>query len=130
MRPLPRSVQHSLMRYTVSPLLGRLLLPRIIRRLFEPAPVPERFDRLFPKEMMLRPSQLRAAAADTALMIPAATELQARYRELKLPIVIVTGADDKIADVGRQSRHLHAEIPQSPSGEFMRFERLLRSGAS
>ena len=43
------------MRYTVSPLLGRLLLPRIIRRVFEPAPVPERFDRLFPKEMMLRP---------------------------------------------------------------------------
>src|SRR3954454_15639355 len=36
----------------------------------------------------------------TALMIPAATDLQARCRELKLPIVIVTGADDKIADVG------------------------------
>jgi pimeloyl-ACP methyl ester carboxylesterase len=102
-----------IMRYTVSPLLGRLLLPRIIRRLFEPAPVPERFDRLFPKEMMLRPSQLRAAAADTALMIPAATELQSRYRELKMPTVIVTGADDKIADVGRQSERLCKTIPQS-----------------
>jgi pimeloyl-ACP methyl ester carboxylesterase len=102
-----------IMRYTVSPLLGRLLLPRIIRRLFEPAPVPERFDRLFPKEMMLRPSQLRAAAADTALMIPAATELQSRYRELKMPTVIVTGADDKIADVGRQSERLYKAIPQS-----------------
>ena len=102
-----------IMRYTVSPLLGRLLLPRIIRRLFEPAPVPERFDRLFPKEMMLRPSQLRAAAADTALMIPAATELQVRYRELKMPTVIVTGADDKITDVGRQSERLYKAIPQS-----------------
>src|SRR4051794_24020244 len=49
------------MRYTVSPLLGRLLLPRILRRVFEPAPVPERFDRLFPKGMTLRPSQLRAS---------------------------------------------------------------------
>jgi pimeloyl-ACP methyl ester carboxylesterase len=102
-----------IMRYTVSPLLGRLLLPRIIRRLFEPAPVPERFDRLFPKEMMLRPSQLRAAAADTALMIPAATELQVRYRELKMPTVIVTGADDKITDVGRQSERLYKTVPQS-----------------
>ena len=102
-----------IMRYTVSPLLGRLLLPRIIRRLFEPAPVPERFDRLFPKEMMLRPSQLRAAAADTALMIPAATELQSRYRELKIPTVIVTGADDKIVDVGRQSERLHTELSGS-----------------
>ncbi len=27
--------------------------------------------------------------------------------------MIVTGADDKIADVGRQSRRLHEEIPQS-----------------
>src|SRR5215203_4588472 len=101
------------MRYTVSPLLGRLLLPRIIRRLFEPAPVPERFDRLFPKEMMLRPSQLRAAAGDTALMVPGATELQSRYRELKMPVVIVTGADDKITDVGRQSERLYKAIPQS-----------------
>ena len=46
-------------------------------------------------------------------MIPAATELQARYRELKMPIVIVTGADDKSADVGRQSERLYKTIPQS-----------------
>jgi len=101
------------MRYTVSPLLGRLLLPRILRRVFEPAPVPERFDRLFPKGMTLRPSQLRASAGDTALMIPAATALQAHYRELKAPVVILTGAGDKIVDVDRQSRQLHKTIPQS-----------------
>src|ERR671927_270554 len=62
---------------------------------------------------MLRPSQLRAAAADTALMIPAATELQPRYGELKMPVVIVTGADDQIVDVGCQSQRLHAELPES-----------------
>ena len=101
------------MRYTVSPLLGRLLLPGIIRRLFEPASVPERFERLFPKEMMLRPSQLRASAADTALMVPAATELQPRYRELKSPVMIVTGTDDKIVDIGRQSERLHKELSGS-----------------
>ena len=28
----------------------------MIRRMFEPAAVPERFDRLFPKELMVRPS--------------------------------------------------------------------------
>jgi pimeloyl-ACP methyl ester carboxylesterase len=36
-----------------------------------------------------------------------------RYRELKMPTVIVTGADDKIADVGRQSERLCKAIPQS-----------------
>src|SRR4051812_24877260 len=101
------------MRYTVSPLLGRLLLPRIIRRLFEPAPVPERFEQLFPKGLTLRPSHLRASAADTALMVPAATELQARYRDLKVPVTIMTGVDDQVVGVSRQSQRLHAELPQS-----------------
>jgi hypothetical protein len=32
------------MRHTVSPLLARLMLPRAIRKMFEPAPVLEYFD--------------------------------------------------------------------------------------
>ena len=100
-------------RYTVLPLFGRLLLPRIVRDLFEPAPVPERFDRLFPAEMALRPSQLRASAAETALMLPAVMELQACYRDLKMPVTIAAGTEDKRVDMGRQSRRLHEEIPQS-----------------
>lgn len=42
------------MRHTVSPPVARVLLPRLIRKMFAPAPMPERFDRLFPKELMLR----------------------------------------------------------------------------
>ena len=62
---------------------------------------------------MLRPIQLRASAEDAALMTPTAIELQEHYRELKMPVVIVAGADDKIVDIGRQSRRLHDEIGQS-----------------
>ena len=40
-------------------------------------------------------------------------ELEQHYLELKLPVVIVTGGDDQIADVERQSKRLHEEIPQS-----------------
>lgn len=47
------------------------------------------------------------------MMTPAVMELQQHYRDLKLPVVILTGGDDQIADVGRQSRRLHEEIPQS-----------------
>ena len=100
------------MRYTISPVLARLL-PRIIRRLFEPAPVPERFDRLFPKELMVRPIQLRASAEDAALMTPSVMELEQHYRDLKLPVVILAGADDQVVDVGRQSQRLHKTLPQS-----------------
>src|SRR4051812_591690 len=101
------------LRHTVSPPLARLMLPAGIRAMFAPAPVPEHFDRLFPKELMVRPIQLRASAEDAALMPPSAMELQEHYRDLKLPVVILTGGDDQIADVDRQSKRLHEEIPQS-----------------
>ncbi|WP_229507601.1 alpha/beta fold hydrolase [Massilia sp. Dwa41.01b] len=52
-----------LMRYTVSPLIGRLLWPLLAKRVFSPQPVSERFRRLDPW-MALRPGQLRAAAAE------------------------------------------------------------------
>ena len=101
------------LRHTISPPLSRLMLPGGIRAMFAPAPVPEHFDRLFPKELMLRPLQLRASAEDAALMTPSVMELEQHYRDLKLPVVILTGGDDQIADVDRQSRRLHQEIPQS-----------------
>src|SRR3954454_9740277 len=101
------------LRHTISPPLSRLMLPGGIRAMFAPAPVPERFDRLFPKALMLRPLQLRASAEDAALMTPSVIELEQHYHELKLPVVILTGGDDQIADVDRQSKRLHAEIPQS-----------------
>ena len=101
------------LRYTVSPVVGRLLLPGMIKGMFAPAAVPARFDREFPKDMMLRPLQLRASAEDAAMMSPVTVELQKHYRDLKLPVVIITGADDQIADVGRQSERLHHEVSDS-----------------
>ncbi|MBJ6128271.1 alpha/beta fold hydrolase [Microvirga splendida] len=101
------------LRYTVSPLVARAILPGMIKRVFQPAPVPERFEREFPKALMLRPLQLRAAAEDAALMTPSAMALEGHYRELTMPVTIITGADDQIADVGRQSARLHQELPHS-----------------
>lgn len=101
-----------LMRYTISPLLGRLMWPGLLRRLFGPAPVPARF-RDFPVWMALRPSQLRASAAETALMIPSAIALRRRYGELSVPVMIVAGADDRYVDTWRQSERLHRELPSS-----------------
>jgi pimeloyl-ACP methyl ester carboxylesterase len=104
------------MRYTVSPLVAQAILPGMIKRVFQPAPVPERFEREFPKALMLRPLQLRAAAEDAALMTPSVMELERHYGELRVPMTIITGADDQIVDVGRQSARLHRKLPHS---EFM-----------
>jgi pimeloyl-ACP methyl ester carboxylesterase len=57
----------------------------------------------FPKEMAVRPSQLRAAAAESALMIPAARALRNGYRQLKMPVIIVAGADDRFVEIEQSS---------------------------
>lgn len=101
------------LRYTISPPVARLMLPGLLRAMFAPAPVPQRFDREFPKKLMLRPGQLRAAAEDAAMMTPSVMELQPHYAELRMPVVIVAGGDDQIVDVERHAARLHHELPGS-----------------
>lgn len=102
-----------LMRFTISPLLGRLMWPALMRRIFSPAPMPERFEREFQPWMALRPSQLRASAGDAALMIPATFSLRDRYRELSMPVAIMAGAGDKYVNTHTQSERLHDALQQS-----------------
>jgi pimeloyl-ACP methyl ester carboxylesterase len=100
------------LRYTISPPLARLIWPRLVRRIFAPAPVAPGFA-AFPREMALRPSQLRASGAETAMMIPQAAAARHGYRELHMPVEIIAGADDRVVDSEAQSARLHREIEQS-----------------
>jgi pimeloyl-ACP methyl ester carboxylesterase len=102
-----------IIRYTVSPIAGKLMEPAANRKLFEPAEVPQSWEDGYPAEMALRPSQIRAVAAEAALMVPAAARLSKRYRELPLPITIVAGEGDQIVDPIEQSHRLHRELPSS-----------------
>ncbi len=96
---------------TVSPLAARITWPLMVSKIFSPAHVPRKFGG-FPKEMALRPSQLQASAGESALMIPDAYHFQNSYKDLKMPVVIVAGEDDKIVDI-EQSVRLHSEISHS-----------------
>lgn len=100
------------MRYTLSPLVGRLMWPLVMRRAFGPQQVPERFKR-YPKWMSLRPGQLRAEAAETAMMIPGAAALKKHYPELGMPVEIVAGDADRVAAAKHNSVRLHGDIEQS-----------------
>jgi pimeloyl-ACP methyl ester carboxylesterase len=102
-----------LLRYTLVPPLARLLLPRIYAKIFGPSPVPARFRREFPHELALRPWQLRAAAADTAFLIPTAAAIHERYASLRMPLTLITGDSDQLVDPARHSHRLHEEIPGS-----------------
>jgi len=101
-----------IIRHTVAPILSRLMWPLLTRKIFGPAPVPRKFAG-FPKEMAFRPSQIRASAAESALMIPDAFAARGHYADLKIPIVIIAGEDDRLIAIDDQSARLHDDIAQS-----------------
>jgi len=101
------------LRYTLAPLVGRLIWPALMRKIFGPAAIPGSFRKNFPVGLALRPSQLRASAAESGLMIPDAFELKRTYGELAMPVVIVAGELDRLIDTTRQSQQLHRDIAHS-----------------
>lgn len=83
----------------------------VARKIFGPRPVPEKF-KGFPEEMAVRPSQIQASAAKSALMIPSAHTLEKQYRLVQMPVAIVAGAEDRLVE-SEQSAHLHRDVPHS-----------------
>jgi pimeloyl-ACP methyl ester carboxylesterase len=102
-----------LMRHTVSPLIGRLLWPLMVRRIFAPRAVTERFSREYPVWMSLRPSQLLASAAEAGMMPLQAVKLKRREHELAVPTVIVAGDKDFLVMTRWQSKRLHQRVPST-----------------
>ncbi len=96
----------------LSPLIGRLTWERQIRKMFDPAPIPNKF-RAYSPQMALRPSQLRASAEESALMIWEARALEEEYVKIRVPLVLLAGEGDQVANVDRQSRELHEVMPAS-----------------
>ena len=98
--------------HTLSPIVSRVMWPLLMAKIFGPRSVPRKFEG-FPKEMALRPSQIRASAAESALMIPDAFHYRDEYTNLKMPVVIVAGDEDRLVDIDAQSTRLHRDVPQS-----------------
>lgn len=107
--------------YTVSPLISRAIWPLMMAKIFGPRSVPKKFA-AFPKELAVRPSQVRASAAESALMIPDAFKLRNQYADLKMPVAIIAGEQDRLIDIDTQSARLHSDVRQS------RFHRIAENG--
>jgi pimeloyl-ACP methyl ester carboxylesterase len=107
--------------HTLSPIISRLMWPLMTAKIFGPKSPPAKFEQ-FPKEMALRPSQIRASAAESALMIPDASHFENKYADLKMPVVIIAGEDDRLIDSDTQSARLHSDVSQSA------FHRLPKNG--
>ncbi len=94
---------------TVSPLVGRLIGPAAIKASFSPAPIPEKFA-AFPLALTLRPSQIRATSADTAMMVPAAVALSSHYDQLVVPMIVLGDTGDLITHIDKHAERFVAEV--------------------
>jgi pimeloyl-ACP methyl ester carboxylesterase len=103
--------------HTLSPLISRAAWPLMMRTIFGPRSVPQKFE-AFPKEMAVRASQIRSSAAELTLMILHAFKLRNQYEDLKMPVAIIAGDQDRVVDIDSQSARLHLAISQS---RFHRF---------
>jgi len=102
-----------LLNRTLMPLLAEALQERINHKIFDPAPIPGRWRREFSFAMALRPSRMRAGAADAVNMIPAAARLAPLYPQIRLPVAILAGRGDRMVNAGRHSERLHEALPHS-----------------
>jgi pimeloyl-ACP methyl ester carboxylesterase len=100
------------LRHTLASIVGRLVWPLLLARVFGPRFVPKKFQS-FPKGLALRPSQIRASAEESALMIPDAFQFRDEYSNLKMPLVVIAGDQDRLIDINKQSSRLHREVSQS-----------------
>jgi pimeloyl-ACP methyl ester carboxylesterase len=82
--------------HTMSAVFGRLYLTAMINRIFAPDPVPDYFQERFPGGMLLRPKQLCANGEDFSAMVAGAASMYHRYHQIKVPVAILSGAEDRI----------------------------------
>ena len=101
-----------LLAHTFAPLTGLVTGPLAVKASFAPAPVSPKLS-AFPKALALRPSQIRATAADTAMMVPSAIALSERYAELTVPVIILAGEGDLIVHPDKHAKRVVADIPGS-----------------
>jgi pimeloyl-ACP methyl ester carboxylesterase len=111
--PVAVPVLGDAMRYTITALSARATLKGAVAGMFAPRDIPANFFDVLSREMMLRPSQIRANAEDAVFMMPAAAGLAARYGELHMPVTILAGAADGVVDPEAHSKRLHEDVPQS-----------------
>ena len=100
------------LRYTVSPISSWLGLPLFAKKTFAPRSVPDVVKKEYPRLMLIRPSQLRAVAEDSAFLLPSAATLTMSYRRLKCPTAIIAGRDDEIVG-SEQAVRLQMAMPHA-----------------
>lgn len=104
----------TLLRYTLSPIMGRLMWPLMQRRVFAPAVTNPAFASRYPVWMQLRPLTLLASARETGMLVFQAIRLRSREKKVRVPVVLVAGDKDRLMMTFWQSGRLHKRRPEVP----------------
>lgn len=91
--------------------LGTGLAKNILKETFAPEPVPPGY-REAALSLWLRPNHFKANREDVLAFSPAAKKISSRYKEIKLPVVIVVGNDDPFG-TKEQAYRLKKDIPHA-----------------
>ena len=92
-------------------LFGKRMLKRELGRAFDPQTVPA--DYLASTNTWLGRSQLKSYFEDERKLNVSLQSLSARYPDIRLPVIIVTGDSDKVVTPEANAYRLKAAIPQS-----------------
>lgn len=98
------------MRNTVMPVEGAVFGKLAVKVLFDPAEISPTYDE-FPSSLALRPGQLRAAGEDGTTLRAWAKRISPHYREINVPVMLVSGAEDRVVSYRTHSLRLSREIP-------------------
>jgi len=93
-------------------LLGHHLLREVLARAFYPQPLTDEYIKTA-DHLWLGRKQLRAYVEDETSLNDSLKKMSKRYKEISVPVVIVTGDKDQIVSPDQNARALHAAIPTS-----------------
>ena len=98
--------------FLFTPLLGAWLVRTDIAKAFAPDPVPKKYLRHVLNEWTA-PKKVKWYSVDDALLNESLPRFADRYREIILPVAIVTGDSDQIVPAKQNAERLYQALPHS-----------------
>ena len=98
--------------FLFTPLLGAWLVRTDIAKAFAPDPVPKKYLRHVLNEWT-RPKKVKWYSVDDALLNQSLPRFADRYREIRVPVAIVTGDSDQIVPAEQNAERLYQALPHS-----------------
>jgi pimeloyl-ACP methyl ester carboxylesterase len=102
-----------LLAYTITLPLGLILAEPGAGSVFAPQTMPTGFVKNSATPLLLRPREFLANAWELVTLKPAVAEQAPRYKNIKVPVVVITGDTDTSVSPNIHSRRLAATVPNA-----------------